>query len=109
MIEYLPDDNDGRFPEDTPVLVMYPLRDDQNDRDSWPWLPGTVLAQSGPDEWRVVVEVPALAVPDPSVPNRHAPDNLLYPACSATRPRFAPSTCTTGSVCGTRLSTTDLS
>lgn len=82
MIEYLPDDNDGRFPEDTPVLVRYPLRDDQNDdRDTWPWLPGTVLAQCGPDEWRVVVEVSLLAIPDPSVPTGDAPENLLYPVC----------------------------
>ncbi|MGP3937535.1 hypothetical protein [Nonomuraea sp. KM88] len=80
--EYYPDYNDGRFPEDTPVLVRYPLRDDENDdRDSWPWLPGAVLAQCGPDEWRVVVEVPALAIPDLSVPDGDAPENLLYPTC----------------------------
>ncbi|MET8863614.1 hypothetical protein ABZW11_11710 [Nonomuraea sp. NPDC004580] len=80
--EYLPDDNDGRFPEDTLVLVRYPLREDRNDaRDSWPWLPGTVLAQCGRDERRVVVEVPALAIPHPNVPNGDAPENLLYPAC----------------------------
>ncbi|MEU7746844.1 hypothetical protein [Nonomuraea sp. NPDC049158] len=51
MIKYLPNDNDGRFPEETLVLVRHPLRDDQNDdRDSWPWLPGTVLEQCGADE-----------------------------------------------------------
>ncbi|WP_113698797.1 hypothetical protein [Nonomuraea lactucae] len=33
-----------RNPSDTLILVRYPLREDQNgDRDSWPWLPGTVL------------------------------------------------------------------
>lgn len=70
-------DNDGRFPEETPVLVRYPLRDDQT--NSWPWLPGTVLEQCGPDEWCLVVEVPALAEPDPAGPlcsmsEAHRPD-----------------------------------
>ncbi|WP_214326013.1 hypothetical protein [Nonomuraea sediminis] len=77
-----PGDNDGRFPEETPVLVRYPLHDAQtNDRDSWPWLPGTILEQCGPNEWWIVVEAPALAEPDPSIPNGDAPENLLYPAC----------------------------
>jgi hypothetical protein len=80
--DYFGDDNDGRFPEDTPVLVRYPLRDDQNDdRDSWPWLPGTVLEQCGPDERQVLVEVPILAMPDHSMANGDAPENLPYPAC----------------------------
>ncbi|MFI7639099.1 hypothetical protein [Nonomuraea sp. NPDC049400] len=77
-----PGRNDGRFPEDTPVLVRYPVRDDQReDRNSRPWLPGTVLEQCGFDERRIVIEVPALAEPDLSVPNGDAPENLLYPAC----------------------------
>jgi hypothetical protein len=38
-------------------------------------------SQCGSDEWHVVIEVPALAEPDPSVPNGDAPENLLYPAC----------------------------
>jgi hypothetical protein len=80
--EYVCIGNDGRFPEETPVLVRYPLRDNStSDRNSWPWLPGTVLEQCGPDEWRVVVEVRSLAEPDLSVPNGAAPENLLYPAC----------------------------
>ena len=72
------------FPEGTPVPVRYPLHDDQNDdRDSWPWLPGIVLAQCDPNEWRVVVEVPALPMPDPSMPNgddraRRAIDERLF-------------------------------
>jgi hypothetical protein len=44
-------------------------------------LPGSILNQCGPDEWHVVIEVLALAEPDPSVPNGDAPENLLYPAC----------------------------
>ncbi|GAA0968907.1 hypothetical protein GCM10009555_015090 [Acrocarpospora macrocephala] len=43
---------------------------------------GSIIGQCGPAEWHVVVEVPALAVPDPFVPNGDAaPENLLYPAC----------------------------
>ncbi len=79
---YGPGYNNGRFPEEAPVLVRYPLHDYQtHDRGSWPWLPGAVLHQCGPDEWCVVVEVPALATPDPSTPNDSAPESLLYPAC----------------------------
>jgi hypothetical protein len=75
-------ENDGRFPEDSPVLIWYPLLGaDDSDRDTWAWLPGSILEQCGPDEWRVVVEVPALAYPDPSVPNGNAPEHMLYPAC----------------------------
>jgi hypothetical protein len=54
---------------------------DDHDRSTWAWLPGAILSQGGPDEWHVVVEVPALAFPDPNVPNGDAPENLLYPAC----------------------------
>jgi hypothetical protein len=43
-------------------------------------LPGSILSQCGPDGWHVVIEVPALAEPDQSVPNWDAPENLLYPA-----------------------------
>jgi len=33
------------------------------------------------DEWYVVVEVPELAEPDPTVPDGDAPENLPYSAC----------------------------
>lgn len=39
--------------------VPYPLTPDQ-DREAWPWLPGTVLERCGPDEWRVRVDAPEL-------------------------------------------------
>lgn len=36
----------NRFPEDSPVLVRYPLPGaDQHDRDAWAWLPGSILSQ----------------------------------------------------------------
>jgi hypothetical protein len=71
-----------QFSNDSAVLVWYPLPGaDYHDRDAWTWLPGSILSQCGPDEWHVVIEVPALAEPDPSAPNGHAPENPLYPAC----------------------------
>jgi len=42
------------YHEDTPVMVRFPLPGHQdNDRGSWPWLPGTVIAVCGEDEWQV--------------------------------------------------------
>jgi hypothetical protein len=34
-------DNDGRFPDDSPVETRFPLisEQDKGDRDTWPWLP----------------------------------------------------------------------
>lgn len=74
--------NDGVFPEETPVLVRYPLHAEQaDDRSSWPWLPGTVLEQCGPNEWLILVEVSVLAEPGPAVSDDANPGSLLYPAC----------------------------
>jgi hypothetical protein len=72
-------DNDGRFPDESSVLVRCPLTGEQEngDRKDWPWLPGTVLGQCGPDEWHVVVDgVEEFGEPDPD-----DPDEVLYPAC----------------------------
>jgi hypothetical protein len=74
-------DNDGRFPEDTPVLTRYPLNDDQ-DRENWPWLPGTVIGQChGPTaEWHLVIDGGEdLAETDPDHPGEY-----LYPTCFRT-------------------------
>ncbi|WP_214108701.1 hypothetical protein [Acrocarpospora catenulata] len=73
---------DDLFYEDASVLVWFPLTDDvARDRGAWSWLPGSIIGRCGPDEWHVLVEVPALAVPGPSVPTGDAPENLLYPVC----------------------------
>ena len=63
------------FPDETPVLVRYPRTEAeaQGDREAWPWLPGTVLQQVGPDEWQVCVEVPELAEAEGG--------ELWYPCC----------------------------
>jgi hypothetical protein len=79
------EDNDGRFPDDSPVLVRYPRdkREEQGDRSAWPWLPGSILSQSGPDEWYVCVEDRPLAVLDDGspAPARTADEDLFYPCC----------------------------
>jgi hypothetical protein len=78
-------DNDGRFPDDSPVLVRYPRDKEQErgDRECWPWLPGSVVHQSGPDEWLVCVEVRDLATLEDgqSAPAGTADDDLFYPCC----------------------------
>ena len=73
------------FADDTPVMVRYPRTPEQlwGNRAEWPWLPGTILEQCGPDEWRVVVEDITVAVRrDGSKPAPHTPKNRLYsPSC----------------------------
>ncbi len=61
---YEDEDNDGKFPDESPVEFRYPRskREEQADRDTWPWLPGSVVEQCGPDEWYVCIEVRELAV-----------------------------------------------
>ena len=70
------EDNDGRFPDDSLVEVRYPrnLQEELGDRSGWPWLPGSILSQCGPDEWHVCVEDRALATLD---------DGSPAPACTA--------------------------
>lgn len=51
------------FPEESWVQVRYPLTSEQShgDRAAWPWLPGWVVTQCGPDEWQICVQTPELA------------------------------------------------
>lgn len=77
-------DNDGRFPDETPVEIRYPRskQEEQGDREAWPWLPGTVLEQVGPDEWQVCVEVRELAtLQDGSKPRKNTSSHKLYYPC----------------------------
>lgn len=74
----------GPWREDDSVEVRYALPDsDEHDRASWPWLPGTILAVCGPDEWQVCVEVRELAtLEDGRRPRHNTPDHkLFYPVC----------------------------
>jgi hypothetical protein len=78
-------ENDGRFPDESPVLVRYPLDGPRsiNDRAEWPWLPGTIEQQCGPDEWLVTIEDRRLAELDDGSPAPEGtPDeDLLFPQC----------------------------
>jgi hypothetical protein len=78
-------DNDGRFPADSPVEVRYPRskQEENGDRSAWPWLPGSILEQCGPDEWYVCVEVRELTVlrDGRRAPRGTASRNLYYPCC----------------------------
>jgi hypothetical protein len=78
-------DNDGRFPDDSRVEVRYPrTRQEENgDRAAWPWLPGSIVEQCGPDEWRVFVEDRDVAVlrDGRPAPRNTASRNLYYPVC----------------------------
>ena len=79
------EDNDGRFPDDSPVEVRYPRsrQEELGDRSAWPWLPGSILSQCGPDEWHVCVEARELAMLDDGspAPAGTADGELLYPCC----------------------------
>jgi hypothetical protein len=73
------------FTEDMAVEVRFPRTEEekQGDRAGWPWLPGTIVEQVGPDEWQIVVEDMAVAVrEDGSKPTSRTPQrNLYYPLC----------------------------
>ncbi len=77
--------NEERFPNGTAVEVRFPLTREQHhgDGEAWPWLPGTITEQCGPDEWQVCVEDMSVAVrKDGSKPTPRTPQNkLFYPLC----------------------------
>ena len=78
-------DDDGRFPNDSLVEVRYPrnLQEELGDRSRWPWLPGSILSQCGPDEWHVCVAVRELATLEDGcpAPAGMADEDLFYPSC----------------------------
>ena len=79
------EDNDGSFPDDIAVEVRYRLNRQEGlgDRSAWPWLPGSILSQCGPDEWHVCVEARELAVLDDRspAPDGTADEDLFSPRC----------------------------
>jgi hypothetical protein len=88
--------NDGRFPDESDVLVRYPAYGMSADhaRETWPWLPGVVENQCGPDEWLVTVYDRELARLEDGSP---APDgtpgeDMYFPQCfrSAEELKIAP-------------------
>jgi len=82
---YDDNDNDGRFPDDNRIEVRYPRtrQEEHGDRAAWPWLPGSIVEQCGPDEWQVCVEDRDVAVlwDGRPAPRNTASRNLYYPMC----------------------------
>jgi hypothetical protein len=79
------EDNDGRFPDDIAAEVRYPRtrQEELGDRSAWPWLPGSILSQCGPDEWYVCVGARELAILDDGrpAPAGATDGDLFYPCC----------------------------
>jgi hypothetical protein len=79
-------ENDGKFPDGSPVLTPYPLTPEQatpDGRPEWPWLPGWIVSQCGPDEWLICVQAPGLGrLDDDSIPPPGTPDDEMnFPCC----------------------------
>ena len=73
------------FPQESWVEVRYPLTSEQEhgDRSAWPWLPGWVDSQCGPDEWQICVQVPELATLEDGspAPDGTPEDEAFFPLC----------------------------
>src|ERR1039457_3749865 len=103
---YEDEDNDGKFPDESPVEVRYPRskQEEQADRDTWPWLPGSIVEQCGPDEWYVCIEVRELAVlrDGRRAPRGTASRNLHYSCCFRDGSEIRPRTASSGAASATR-------
>ena len=71
---------------------------------TWPWLPGSIVEQCGPDEWYVCVEVRELAVlrDGRRAPRGTASRNLYYPCCFRDGSEIRPRTASSGAASATR-------
>jgi hypothetical protein len=51
------------YPEESCAEVRYSLTAEQEhgDRAAWPWLPGWVVEECGPNEWQICVQTLELA------------------------------------------------
>ena len=96
-----------QVPDEAPVEVRYSRSKQQehSDREQWPWLPGTIVEQCGPDEWYVWVEVRELAVlrDGRRAPRGTASRNLYYLCCFRDRSEIRPRTASSGAASATRL------
>jgi hypothetical protein len=79
--------NDGRFPDESDVLVRYPAygMTADHDRETWPWMPGVIENQCGPDEWLVTVYADELATLDAEgkipAPEGTPGEDMFFPQC----------------------------
>ena len=78
-------------PRTCAVMVKYPRtkEEERGDRAAWPWLPGTIVQQCGPDEWQVCVEDMAVAVRAgrQQAHSPHAEEQAVLPAVLPRRQR----------------------
>ncbi len=100
------EDNDGRFPDESPVEVRYPRskQEEHGDRERWPWLPGTIVEQCGPDEWYVCVVARELAVLEDgrAAADSTPSDDLFFPCCFRDSSEIRPRTTSASPVFSTR-------
>lgn len=77
--------NDGRFPDESEVLVRYPAPEMtfKANRDDWPWYPGVIDHQCGPDEWLVTVYAREVAMleDDSPAPDGTPEEDMWHPQC----------------------------
>lgn len=81
----MPEENDGRFPDESDVQVRYIAApaDRTVPREEWPWMTGVIENQCGPDEWLVTVyarEVAQLEDGTPAPAGTPAED-MFFPQC----------------------------
>ena len=84
------------FPDDSPVEVRYPVDGTPTKtsagttvyisdvpRASWPWLPGVIEQQCGPDEWQVTVLARQVAELQDGTraPEGTPEEQMHYPSC----------------------------
>jgi hypothetical protein len=92
----VPELNGSRFPDESDVLVRYPApgMTAETPRETWPWLPGVIENQCGPDEWLVTVYAPEVACTEDGspVPDGTPEEDTWHPQCfrSAEELRLAP-------------------
>jgi hypothetical protein len=98
-VSTMTEDKGNPFPDEAPVLVRYPLGPGPErqpgqsqeehlavlraERETWPWLLGTIEQQCGPDEWLITIEDQRLAVLEDGTPAPEGTpdDDLLFPQC----------------------------
>lgn len=74
--------NDGRFPDESDVLVRYPAPG-MTDCETWPWMAGVVEEQCGPNEWLVTVYAREVAMLEDNslAPEGTPEDDMFHPQC----------------------------
>lgn len=87
-------ENDGRFPDGTPVRTPYPApgMTHETPREAWPWMNAVIEAQGAEDEWVLTIEDRSVAELEDGTP---APvgtpdDDLWHPGAFRTADEIRP-------------------